>query len=114
MATTCTDELARLPKMEHLAQLAFDYMWLVMFAEEDMIDPDYSVRILEDLSAFVVDLSPAEQDALSAVGRSVRARLMAESDEHGYAPRSLVTEEQQRFLNAVISKEICSSDWWTA
>lgn len=92
--------------MTTLAELAFEYLWLVLFAGEDVIDLDYSVKCQESLSNYFAALTPNERAALSEVAASVQARLLAEPDEHGYTPRKLVTEEQRQFLAALASGEL--------
>jgi hypothetical protein len=92
--------------MKTLAELAFEYLWLIMFAKEDVIDPDYSVKCQESLSEYFSALTTQEKEALSAVAASTQAHLLAEPDEYGYTPRSLVTEEEKRFLSALASGEI--------
>lgn len=92
--------------MKTLAELAFEYLWLIMFADEDVIDLDYSVKCQESLSTCFAALTPDERTALCEVAKSVQARLLAEPDEHGYTPRKLVTEEQREFLAALASGEL--------
>lgn len=99
--------------MGNLAQVAFDYMWLILFGNDEMIDADYSVKLLEELPLVLAGFTPSEQEVLSSVGKMVKSRLLAEPDEYGYTPRDLVTDEQRRFLDAVINKEIYTEDWWS-
>jgi hypothetical protein len=94
--------------------MAFDHMWLILFSDEDVFDLDYSAKSLEELPLALAAFNAAEKDALAEVGQEVKNRLLAEPDEYGYTPRALVTDEQRRFLDAVISKEIYSDEWWTA
>ncbi len=99
--------------MTNLAQLAFDHLWMILFADEDHIDLDYSVRLTEELSLTLPSFTPAEQEALSAVAMQAKAKLLAEPDEYGYTPRDLVTDEQKDFLEAAISKDIYDQQWWS-
>ncbi|WP_185815951.1 hypothetical protein [Xanthomonas sp. SS] len=92
--------------METLAEVAFEYIWLILFENEDVIDLDYSVRCQECLPTFFGAMTPEERSALSEVARQRKDRLLAPPDKHGYTPRSLVTEEQKQFLNDVISGAI--------
>jgi hypothetical protein len=92
--------------METLAEIAFEYIWLILFGDEDVIELDYSVRCQERLPAFFGAMTPEERSALSQVARQRRDRLLAPPDRHGYTPRSLVTQEQKQFLNDVISGAI--------
>jgi hypothetical protein len=89
--------------MKTLAELAFEFLWLIMFAPEDVIDLDYSVKCQESLSEYFSALTTQEKEALSAVAVSTQARLLAEPDNDGYTPRSLATEEQIQFLSALAS-----------
>lgn len=100
--------------MNHLAQMAFNHMWLILFSDEDVIDLDYSVKLLDELPLALADFTPKERDAMAEVGQEVKNRLLAEPDQYGYTPRALVTDEQRRFLDAVVSKEIYSDEWWSA
>ncbi|MDV2080914.1 hypothetical protein [Marinobacter xestospongiae] len=93
-------------RIKTLAELSFEYLWLVIFAGEDVIDPDYSVKCQESLSEYFSAMTPAEKEALSTVALEAQARLLAEPDKHGYTPRKLVTEEQRAFLEALASGDI--------
>ena len=95
--------------MKTLAEIAFEYMWLILFEGEEVIDLDYSVRCQESLSAFFAAMSQEERSALSEVARQTKDRLLAPPDEHGYTPRSLIPEEQEQFLNDVISGAVYGS-----
>jgi hypothetical protein len=97
--------------MKTLAELAFEYLWLIMFADEDVIDLDYSVKCQESLPSYFSALTLQEREALSAVAGLTQARLLAEPDKDGYTPRSLVTEAQKEFLSALASGELF--DQWT-
>jgi len=92
--------------MNTLADMAFEYIWLMMFGNETQIDPDYSVSVQESLSLYLDELSPEERTALSEAARRTRDVLLAEPDEYGYAPRSLVTEEQKVMLEAFIAQDV--------
>jgi hypothetical protein len=91
--------------MKTLAELSFDYIWL-LFSDEDIIDFDYSLKMQESLSSYFESMTETEKEALSQVATQTKARLLAEPDEHGYTPRKLVTEDQKVFLDAVISGEL--------
>lgn len=99
--------------MKNLAQLAFDHIWMLLFEDDSVVDPDYCVSRTEELTLLLADFSDLERDALAAVALDAKNRLLAEPDEYGYTPRELVTTEQRNFLDAVIAKEIYSDDWWT-
>ncbi|MGI9316861.1 MAG: hypothetical protein ACR2QW_05990 [bacterium] len=92
--------------MKTLAQLTFDYLWLLNFAGEEIIELDYSVKQLESLSEYFLDMTPEEKQALSDIAVETKNRLLAEPDEHGFTPRKLVTSEQIAFLDALIAGEV--------
>jgi len=91
--------------MQTLAELSFEYLWLLLFADEDVIDLDYSVKLQESLPDYFSVMTDEEKNALSKVAEETKSRLLAEPDEHGYTPRTLVTEEQKIFLDALSSGE---------
>ncbi|MDM4772087.1 hypothetical protein [Solimonas sp. SE-A11] len=95
--------------MTTLAELSFEYIWLLFFGGEDVIDLDYSVKCQESLAEYFSAMSIEERRALSEVASSTKARLLASPDEFGYTPRKLVTDEQKQFLEAVISGDIFGS-----
>ena len=92
--------------MKTLAELSFEYIWLIMFGTEDIIDLDYSVQCQESLSAQLAGITEAEKSALVEVAVAARNRLLAEPNAHGYTPRKLVSQEQKAFLDAFISGEV--------
>ncbi len=51
-------------------------------------------------------MTEGEKQALSLVSKEVQERLLADPDEHGYTPRSLVTEEPKAFMEALSSGEL--------
>ncbi len=92
--------------MDRMAQLAFDHIWLMLFGSDDQIDPDYAVKLQEELALILPELTSDEQDALAKVARDVKAQLLAQPDDRGYSQRRLVTEPQRQFLDAVIENDI--------
>jgi len=92
--------------MKTLAELTFDYLWLLLFEGEEIIDLDYSVRIQESLPEYFSSMTQPEKDALSEVAKEAQARLLAEPDEHGYTPRKLITDDQKVFMEALSSGEL--------
>jgi hypothetical protein len=86
-----------------LAELTFDFLWLLMFSGEDVIDPRCSEQWLECLPDYFAKMTAAERMALTKAAENARDRLLAEPDEHGYTPRKLVTEQQRQFLKAMTS-----------
>ncbi|MDC0936176.1 hypothetical protein OAS39_07800 [Pirellulales bacterium] len=99
--------------MKNLAQLAFDHMWMILFSDEEIVDADYSVRLLEELSLVLSQFNSSEKAALAEVAQDTKSRLLAEPDEYGYTPRDLVTDEQRQFLDDVIAQDIYNEVWWT-
>ena len=89
--------------MKTLAELSFEYMWLLMFEGEEVIDLDYSVKIQESLPDYFAAMTDEEKRALSEVAKEAQSRLLAEPDENGYTPRALVTDEQKTFMEALSS-----------
>ena len=92
--------------MKTLAELSFEYVWLLLFGDEDVIELDYSVKMQESLPEYFSNMTEAEKKALSEVAKETQARLLAEPDEHGYTPRALVTDEQKLFLEALSTGEL--------
>jgi hypothetical protein len=92
--------------MRILAELAFEYMWLILFEGEEVIDLDYSVKLQESLPEYFASMTDEEKNALAQAAKDAHTRLLAGPDEHGYTPRSLVTKEQKVFMAALASGEI--------
>ena len=92
--------------MKILAEISFEYIWLLLFDGEDIIDLDYSVKMQESLPDYFAAMSVEEKVALSQVAAKTKSKLLADPDEHGYSPRKLVTDEQITFLDALSSGEI--------
>jgi len=97
--------------MKTLAEITFEYLWLLMFADEDIIDLDYSVNCQESLPEYFAAFTAEEKSALAEVAARVQASLLAEPGQHGYTPRKLVTDEQKQFLAALVSGELYEQ--WT-
>jgi hypothetical protein len=64
--------------MKTLAELSFDYIWL-LFSDEDIIDFDYSLKMQESLSSYFESMTETEKEALSQVATQTKARLLAET-----------------------------------
>lgn len=97
--------------MKVLAEIVFDHIWLLLFEGEEIIDLDYSVKMQESLPEYFSAMSQEERGALSDVAREIQAKLLAEPDEHGYTPRSLITDEQKEFMEALATGELFEQ--WT-
>ena len=91
--------------MKVLAELSFEFIWHLMFTEEDYLELDFSVRWLSSLGDYVTAMTDEEKAALAAVAKDRQARWLAPPDEHGFTQRSRVTAEQKAFLESLISGE---------
>ncbi|MCG8518079.1 MAG: hypothetical protein MI794_08815 [Pseudomonadales bacterium] len=92
--------------MRTLAEITFEYLWLLIFEGEEVIDLDYSVKIQESLPDYFASMTNEEKEALAKVAREAQARLLAEPDEYGYTPRKLITDEQKAFMEALSSGDL--------
>jgi hypothetical protein len=100
--------------MEHLAQLAFEHMMLIQFGGEDDIDPDYSLKLVEELATVLPAFTEEEQDALAAIAGRVRNRINAPADEFGYQPGLLTSADEREFIDAIISKKAFEEGYFFA
>ncbi|CAM3123984.1 hypothetical protein BZK31_16720 [Pseudomonas floridensis] len=94
--------------MRTLAELSFDFIWHLMFTDEDKLEQDLAVRALENLCDHLTNLSDEERRAFITVAIERRAVLLSSLDTNGYSPRHLVTDDQQQFLDDVISGQFFS------
>ena len=85
--------------------MTFEYIWLMIFGDDNQIDPDYSVELQESLSLYFNEMTEEEKNALSQAAQRVKDYLLADPDENGFTPRETVTDEQKVMLNAFISGE---------
>lgn len=92
--------------MKTLAELTFDYLWLLMFEGEEVIDLDYAVKIQESLPEYFASLTDEEKQTLSEVAKEAQSRLLAEPDKDGYTPRKLITDDQKVFMEALSTGEL--------
>lgn len=92
--------------MKTLAEISLEYVWLMLFGSDEIIDPDYAVKMQESLPEYFASMSQEEKAAFAKAGAEARARLLADPDEHGYTPRKLVTDEERVFLDALSSGKI--------
>ena len=92
--------------MKTLAEISFEYIWLLLFGDEGTIDSDYSVKMQESLPEYFSSMSLEERQALSMVAKEAQERLLAEPDEYGYTPRALITDKQKIFMEALSSGEL--------
>ena len=90
--------------MNHLVDMLFDLIWSLEFSSEDEVDPDFVVSQLEGVWYTLNELvSDEEKQAFIEAAKRAKARLLAEPDEHGHTPRTLVTDEQKKFLEELSS-----------
>ncbi len=62
--------------MRALAELSFDFVWHLMFTDDDQLDQDLAVRSLENLSDYFSAMSDEEKRAFIAVAHERKARLL--------------------------------------
>ncbi|MGY2229863.1 hypothetical protein HX780_15760 [Pseudomonas tolaasii] len=88
--------------MKALAELSFEFIWHLMFTEEDYLELDFATRWLSSLGEYVNAMTEEEKAALAEVAKARQARWLAPPDKHGFSRRSQVTEEQKAFLEDLI------------
>ncbi|KPW88656.1 hypothetical protein ALP58_02874 [Pseudomonas savastanoi] len=84
--------------MRALAELSFDFVWHLMFTDDDQLDQDLAVRSLENLSDYFSAMSDEEKRAFIAVAHERKARLFAVPDADGYSPMLQATKTRHSFL----------------
>lgn len=89
--------------MKVLAELAFEFLWHLLFDGEETVELDYCVAWQESLPDYFSRMSEEEKRALSEVARARYRRLTAAADAHGHTPRTRMTGEQREFLESLIS-----------
>ena len=94
--------------MRTLAELSFDFIWHLMFADEDQLEQDLAVRMLEGLCDQLTQMSDEERRAFITVAIERRAVWQAESGADAQSGRPRSVQEQQQFLDDVISGEFFS------
>ncbi len=92
--------------MNGLAEIVVDYLLTIMFAEGDVIDADYQVRLQESMSEQISPLSDAERKALSQAAQRRLDEIDSGPDEYGHNPWLLVSPEQRAFLSALATGEL--------
>ena len=92
--------------MKTLAEMSFEYVWLLLFGNEDTVDREYASSMSGAISDFFQSMDDSERAAFSQAAAKAKAGLLAEPDEYGYTPRKLVTEHEKIFLDAAISGDI--------
>ncbi len=94
--------------MRTLAELSFDFIWHLMFADEDQLEQDLAVRMLEGLCDQLTRMSDEERRAFITVAIERRAVWLADPDVSAQPARQRRVQEQERFLDDVISGEFFS------
>ncbi|MCF5707139.1 hypothetical protein GIV19_07510 [Pseudomonas syringae] len=94
--------------MRTLAELSFDFIWHLMFADEDQLEQDLAVRMLEGQCDHLTALSDEERRAFITVAIERRAVLLSGTDASGHSLVQRATDDQKQFLDDVISGEFFS------
>ena len=89
--------------MKTLAEISIEYFWLLMFGGPDTIDPDYADTLQGSILPYLHAMSPEERVAISRAAEELQQHLLAAPDQHGYTPRSRVTETEKGFLKDLVS-----------
>ena len=82
--------------MNTIADLCFEYIWLMIFGTEDQIDQDYSVKMQESLFLYLLEMTDDEKQAMSNAAKRMKAS-MGTGD---------LSEEQLVMLNAFIEQDV--------
>ncbi|WP_122579676.1 hypothetical protein [Pseudomonas viridiflava] len=94
--------------MRTLAELSFDFIWHLMFTDEDQLEQDLAVRMLENTCDHLMKMSDEERRAFITVAIERRAIWLANSGPGSRSSRQRVVEEQKQFLEDVISGQFFS------
>lgn len=81
--------------MKNLAELAFEYIWLLCIPNDDVLDEDYVQDLSENLPSYFSAMSTEEKAAISDVAKEIQGRIAANPNEFRY------TEEELSFLNSI-------------
>ena len=92
--------------MNGLAEIVIDYLLTIMFADGDVIDNDYQVRLQESMAEQMTPLSDAERKALSQAAQRRLDAIDAGPDQYGYDPGLSVSPEQRAVLSALATEEL--------
>ena len=92
--------------MKNLAELTFEYIWLLMFADSDLIDKGYSSEMQASLPDVFRLMSESEKQALSEVAKQAQMNLLAQSSKSGVETESLLPTEQEAFLEVLSTGEL--------
>ena len=94
--------------MRTLAELSFDFIWHLMFTDEDQLEQDLAVRMLENTCDHLMKTSDEERRAFITVAIERRAIGLANASADARSSRQRVAEEQKQFLDDVISGQFFS------
>ncbi|MBI6681320.1 hypothetical protein YA0697_06295 [Pseudomonas viridiflava] len=92
--------------MRTLAELSFDFIWHLMFTDEDQLEQDLAVRMLENTCDNLMKMSDEERRAFITVAIERRAIWLANANAR--SSRQRVADEQKQFLDDVISGQFFS------
>ncbi|MBV1812573.1 hypothetical protein KTT58_07475 [Pseudomonas viridiflava] len=94
--------------MRTLAELSFDFIWHLMFTDEDQLEQDLAVRMLENTCDHLMKMSDEERRAFITVAIERRALWPANASAGSRSSRQRVADEQKQFLEDVISGQFFS------
>ncbi|MBD8201126.1 hypothetical protein [Pseudomonas viridiflava] len=94
--------------MRTLAELSFDFIWHLMFTDEDQLEQDLAVRMLENTCDHLMKMSDEERRAFITVAIKRRALWLANASTDARSSRQRVADEQKQFLDDVISGQFFS------
>ncbi len=94
--------------MRTLAELSFDFIWHLMFTDEDQLEQDLAVRMLENTCDHLMKMSDEERRAFITVAIERRALWLANASANARSSRQRVAEEQKQILDDVISGQFFS------
>ncbi len=94
--------------MKNLAKTLVEVYYDLNFVEEDYAELDWSLKQCEEIQhAMEESFSIEEQEMVKLAAKNYLARLTRDPDEHGYTPRSLVSDEQRQFLTQISLGNFC-------
>lgn len=93
--------------MKNLADLVFEYVWILENSSEEQMDPDFAVSQME-VAWNIINNNFTAEERMAFIDAAKRAReiVLAGPDENGFTQSSLITESQRAFLDS-----ICSGDF---
>ncbi|MEE5072291.1 hypothetical protein V2J79_23965 [Pseudomonas alliivorans] len=94
--------------MRTLAELSFDFMWHLMFTDENQLEQDLAVRMLENTCDHLMKMSDEERRAFITVAIQRRALWLADFEAGSHPARQRIADEQKQFLDDVISGQFFS------